>query len=105
VPLVTEICERVHDNGCKDVGRCDQTLAGSNIEAHPFVQNDGQEVGDGVGTGRGQAEEGSEGPDLEIESVLQVLAPFEAVWVISKLLWKLAQCESGSDTYSSGMTS
>ena len=38
-----------HDNGGEAVGRGDEALGGAEREVHAFAENDGEEVGDGVG--------------------------------------------------------
>lgn len=68
-------CE--HDNGRKDVGRRNETLGRGDIEAHTGVEDDGQEIGDGVGVGGCQTKEGGKAPDLQVQCILQVTTQAE----------------------------
>ena len=79
MPFVAKVGKGVHDDGGEDVGWRNQALGCSDVEAHSFSQNDGQEVGDRIGGGRGEAEEAGEAPDFEIEGVLEVFADLEPV--------------------------
>jgi hypothetical protein len=79
VPFVTVIRKREHDNGSKNVGRRDQALRRGDVETHALVQNDGQEVCDGVGARSGQAEEASEAPDFQVSRVREVGSDVESV--------------------------
>lgn len=54
-----------------------KTLRGSDGESHADVEDDGQEVSDGVGDGGRQTEKGSEAQDLQIARPAQVLAQVE----------------------------
>ena len=69
----------VHDNGCRDVGRGDEALGFGDVEAQAVAEDDGEEVGDGVGGGGGKAEEGGEAPDFQVEGVFEVGAEAELV--------------------------
>ena len=65
MPLVAVVGTAVHPDGGEDVGWGDEALGGADAEAHALVEDDGEEVGDGVGAGGREAEEGGEAPDLE----------------------------------------
>jgi hypothetical protein len=77
MPLVAVVRKCVHDDGGKDIRRSNQALRSRDIESHTFVQNDGKEVRNGVGAGRGQSEQTGETPDLQIRGVGQVLLDIE----------------------------
>ena len=81
------------------VGGCDEALCFGDVETHAFLEDDGEEVGNGVGTGRGrsvvvfddtrsteyshcggQAEQRSKTPDFEISCTAQVVAEVELFW-------------------------
>lgn len=65
--LVTEPRRAVHEKAGHDVRRRDESLGLGEAETHALAQDNGQEVGDGVGN-RGQAaEDDSEAPDLHVE--------------------------------------
>lgn len=80
MPLVTQVCEQVHDDSRQDVGRRHETLRSSDIEAHTRIENDGQEVSDRVGVGCGEAEESRKAPNLQIQGVLEVFPQSEFFW-------------------------
>lgn len=69
MPFIAIIRECVHDDGGKDVWRGDQALRSSNSETHTLVENDGQEICDGVCASGGQAEKTGETPNLQVKSV------------------------------------
>lgn len=69
----------VHDNGCRDIRGSDEALGFGDTEAQAAAEDDGEEVGDGVGGGGGKAEEGGEAPDFHVEGVLEVGANAELV--------------------------
>lgn len=75
--LIGEDGLNVHEESCGGVGRGDEALCLGDIEAHAEHEDDGEEVGDGVGGGGAEAEEGGEAPDLEITGVAKVLAQVE----------------------------
>jgi hypothetical protein len=51
VVLVTEVAGGVHDDAGEGVGRRDEALRCADGEAHIGLEDDGQEVGEGVGDG------------------------------------------------------
>jgi hypothetical protein len=61
----------------EDVWGCNQALGITLVETHAYLQDDGQEVSDGVGYCRRETEEGCKAPYLEVEGALEVLADFE----------------------------
>ena len=63
-----------HDDTGERVRWGDQALRGGNAEAHPIPQDDGQEVCNGIGYGRGAQEAHGEPPDLQVQSGAQKLA-------------------------------
>jgi len=61
-----------HDDcGC-DVRGSNEALGFSDGEAHSETEDDGEEVGDGVGVCCREAEEAGESPDFGVEGVLEV---------------------------------
>ena len=72
MPFVAEVGEGEHDDRGGNIRRRDKALGGREAKAHALFQNDGEEVGDGVRVGSGEAEEGGEAPDFEIEGVAEV---------------------------------
>ena len=66
-----------HEEPSCGVGGSNEALCLCDVEAHAEHEDDGEEVGDGVGGGGAEAEEGGEAPDLEIAGVAQVLAEVE----------------------------
>ena len=77
MPLVAVPGHCKGQEGSEYVGWRDQALCLADAEAHALLEDDGQEIGDGVGAGGREAEEGCEAPDLEVQSVPEVLAPVE----------------------------
>jgi hypothetical protein len=59
--------------------RTDQALRCADGEAHAYVEDDGQEVRDGVGDGGGQTEQASERKNLQVQDATQVLAQVEGL--------------------------
>ena len=80
VVLVSEVRKGIHDNRGENVWWCNETLRSGNTETHAVVQDDGEEIGDSVGVGRGESKECGETPDLQVCCVLQVLANVEFLW-------------------------
>jgi len=80
VVFVTGPCESVHDDCGKDVGWCNQALSLAGAESHAVLENDGQEVCDGVGDGGGTHEDDGEAPDLQVNGVGHVLFEVELFW-------------------------
>lgn len=81
--LVADPGGGVHDDTGKDEGRCDEALRGGGAEAHAVMEDDGQEVCDGVRDGGGAAawsvvdgylvrgdlqEDHCEAPNLQVEA-------------------------------------
>lgn len=77
--FVTRPSESVHDDSGEDIWWSNQALRLGNIETHTDIENDGQEVGNGVCHGGCEAEESSECPDLEVECILEVFADAEVL--------------------------
>jgi hypothetical protein len=77
VPLVCIVRLRVHQDGGGNIGRRDKALRRGQFETHAILQDDGKEVCDCVGAGRGETEEPGEAPDLEIHGGLEILPDFE----------------------------
>lgn len=78
MPLVAVIRKRVHDYRCQHIGRSDQALRCRNTEAHALVQNDGQEVSNGVRAGGGESEQASKAPDLQVSRICQIFLDIES---------------------------
>ena len=78
--FVAEPGEPEHDERSEDIGRRNETLRGGDIEAHARIENDGQEIGDGVGIGGCKAKESGEAPNLQVEGVLEVFANVKFLW-------------------------
>lgn len=66
-----------HEDTGSRVWWSDKALRLSDVETHLATENDWQEVGDGVGSNGAETEEGGEAPDLEVSSVLEILAKVE----------------------------
>jgi len=77
VILVTEDCERVHDDGSEDVWRRNEALGIPCAEPHSFLENDWQKVCNSISASRGKPEERCETPDFEVEGVLEVCTDVE----------------------------
>lgn len=77
VPFVTVVGKHVHDNRSQNIGWGNKALGSRNVKPHAHVQNNRQEVGNGVGAGRGQAKEAGKAPDLQVQTVLEVLPDVE----------------------------
>jgi hypothetical protein len=81
VPFVAEVGKSEHDDSSEDVGRSDKALGGCHIEPHADVENDGQEVGDGIGAGGGEAKQAGEAPDFQVQGVAEVLPDVKSVTI------------------------
>ena len=57
--------------------RTDQALRSTNRKAHAYVEDDGQEIRDGIGDSGGQSEQTSKGKDLQVQNAAHVLAQVE----------------------------
>lgn len=79
MPLVSVVGENVHDNRGQHVGWRNEALRFSHVEPHAHVQNDWKEIRDRISTCGGQAKERGKAPDLEIQSMLEVLLDLESV--------------------------
>ena len=66
VVLIADVAAGVHDDAGEGVGGCHEALGRADAEPHVDLQDDGQEVGEGIGDG-GCVEEDLGG--LEIKSV------------------------------------
>jgi hypothetical protein len=55
---------------CEDVWRCNQALCITLVEPHAYFKDDREEISDGVGHCRREAEEGCKGPYLEVGFLL-----------------------------------
>lgn len=66
-----------HEDTGSGVWWSDKALRLGDIETHLKTEDHWQEVGNGVGSDGAETEEGGKAPDLEIGSVLQVLAHVE----------------------------
>lgn len=53
--LVADPGRGEHDDAGEDEGRCDKALRGADAVAHALLEDNGQEVCDGVGDGGGAA--------------------------------------------------
>jgi hypothetical protein len=69
--------EADHDEGGEDVRGRNQAVGCCRAKPHTVLQNDGQEVGNGVCHGRGEHEKHSEAPDLEVKRSSKVLLDVE----------------------------
>lgn len=73
VVLVADPAREVDDDGGKGIGRSNQALSLADRESELEVENDGQEVGEGVGDGGGVEEDHGVGPNLPVETGTEVL--------------------------------
>lgn len=64
MPLVAGPGEGEHDEAGKDIRRSDQAVCRGGAKTHTVLENDGQEVGDGVGDCGGEHEDESKAQDL-----------------------------------------
>lgn len=78
MPFIAVVGESVHYNGGAEVWRGDEALSLAYFEAHAFLEDDGEEIGDSVGAGSGEAEERGEAPDLQVCCVAEVFCPVES---------------------------
>lgn len=67
----------VHEDARRRIGGRNEALSLCDIEAHAVHEDDGEEVGDGVGGGGAKAKERGKAPDLEVAGVAEVLAEAE----------------------------
>lgn len=72
-------CLDVHDNGSSHVGRRRETLSLGHAETHALLENDGHEVGNGVGIRRGQHVQRRKGPDFAVSKVAHVRTQVEGL--------------------------
>jgi hypothetical protein len=77
VVLVTDPSCREHDDTGKGVRRRNETLGGSDAEAHVSDEQDGQGVSKGVADGGGVEEDHSIGPDLPVGAAAKEFANLE----------------------------
>jgi hypothetical protein len=77
VVLVTSPSKGHHDEGSEDVRWSDEAVGCGGAESHSVLQNDGQEVRDGVCNGRCHHEDNCEAKDLEIERAFEVFGQVE----------------------------
>lgn len=75
--LITSPCEAKHDEAGENVRRRNQAVRSSSTEAHSILEDNREEVCDGVGNGGGEHENGSEAPHLQIQSIRKVLPHVE----------------------------
>lgn len=72
MPFVGKVRLRVHDDSSSNIRRRNEALRFSKRKLHSYSEDDGQEVGDGVGVCGGKHEERGKSPDLEVGGMGQV---------------------------------
>jgi len=66
-----------HDDAGQDVGRSHEAVGLDGVEVHALLQDDGEEVGQGVRDGSGVEEDHGVGPDLPVTRMRHVAAEVE----------------------------
>ena len=70
--FIAQNSSAVHNDSGSYIRRSNETLGLGNAKPHPFSQNHGKEISDGVSVGGCQAEEGGEGPDFGVKGVFEI---------------------------------